>query len=64
MTTKIQKITILVALFIAISSAALAQTVATFNLETGTGAGWTWVDPVLTITDGTNITITGQVDIG
>jgi len=37
---------------------------ATFNLETGTGTGtgWTWNDPVLTINNGANITITGQVN--
>ena len=29
-----------------------------------TGDGWTWVDPVLTVNDGANITITRQVDNG
>jgi len=39
---------------------------ATFNLETGTGTGtgWSWTEPLLTINDGANITVTGQVTDG
>ena len=36
----------------------------TFNIATGSGSGdgWVWNDPVLTILDASNVTITGQVD--
>jgi len=39
---------------------------ATFNLETGigTGTGWSWADPILTIENGADITVTGQVTNG
>jgi len=51
-------------LFFSIPSVMLAQ--ATFNLETGTGTGtgWSWADPVLTINNGANITVTGTVKNG
>jgi hypothetical protein len=50
-------------LFCCIVCTATAHARATFNLETGTGigTGWTWNDPVLTVNNGANITITGQV---
>jgi hypothetical protein len=56
-----QKITALALFFFAFTATTHAQ--ATFNLATGigTGTGWTWNDPVLTVNDGANITITGQV---
>ena len=36
----------------------------TFNIETGTGSGdgWLWNDPVLTILDASTVTITGRAD--
>ena len=36
----------------------------TFNIATGsgTGEGWSWNAPILTILDASNVTITGQVD--
>gem|GEM_PF-2191429 len=39
---------------------------ATFNLATGTGTGtgWTWVNQVLTVQNGANIIITGEVTNG
>ncbi|MDR0206353.1 MAG: hypothetical protein LBI45_03735 [Bacteroidales bacterium] len=50
--------------FLSIPSFMHAQ--ATFNLETGTGTGtgWSWTDPVLTINNGANITVTGTVKNG
>ena len=57
-------ILIITATLFAITATAHAQ--ATFNLETGTGTGtgWIWNDPVLTVNDGANITITGAVSNG
>jgi uncharacterized lipoprotein YbaY len=48
-----------------VSLAGQAQT-STFNLATctGTGADYTWADPVLTVNNGANIEITGSVSNG
>ena len=56
----------LASILLCILCAATAHAQATFDLAagTGTGAGWTWEDPVLTVNNGANITITGQVSNG
>ena len=62
--TSLLRCVLYTATLFAITATVHAQ--ATFNLETaeGTGTGWTWNDPVLTVNDGANITIMGLVSSG
>ena len=57
---------LLILAFVGLSLGAKAQQTGTFNLATGqgTGYGWNWASPILTVNNGADVSITGTVSNG